>query len=199
MDAMQVSDRSSAGMFDDIVRLLRDEGKLSEEKIQDCLKIREKSGSSLDKILLAKGYLSEPEVLKIFSIFLALEYLGDLREVTVPKEFLDSVPVHFARNYNLIGLGSVNGSMQIATCDPFEIHPMDELAATQTRLPARSNVTVVSLLIAANLALRAWVWNLRPRPLSGAMDHTQDFDPVRADPVNDHQWRNRNDEFPCSG
>jgi len=32
MDAMQVSDRSSAGMFDDIVRLLRDEGKLSEEK-----------------------------------------------------------------------------------------------------------------------------------------------------------------------
>ena len=129
MDAIQVSDQTSTGMFDDIIRLLRDEGKLSDEKIQDCLKMREKSGSTLDKILLAKGYLSEPEVLKIFSLFLALEYRGDLREVTVPKEFLDRVPVHFARNYNLIGLGSVNGSMQVATCDPFEIHPMDELSA----------------------------------------------------------------------
>ena len=96
-------------MFGDIVKLLADEGKLSDEKIQDCLKTREKTGGTLDKILLAKGYLSEPEILKIFGIFLGLEYRGDLRDIDVPKEFLDAVPVHFARNYNLVGLGSAKG------------------------------------------------------------------------------------------
>ena len=39
------------------------------------------------------------------------------------------MPVHFARNYNLVGLGSANGSYLVATCAPFDIHPLDELAA----------------------------------------------------------------------
>jgi general secretion pathway protein E len=128
-DAVAPSQTGALGMTDGILRLLAEEGKLSDEKIQDCVKTREKTGNSLDKILLAKGYLSEPEVLKIFSIFLAYEYRGDLRDETVPKEFLDKVPVHFARNYNLVALGSANGSVVVATCEPFLIHPMDELAS----------------------------------------------------------------------
>ncbi|MBU0754109.1 MAG: Flp pilus assembly complex ATPase component TadA, partial [Planctomycetes bacterium] len=48
---------------------------------------------------------------------------------TVPKEFLEKVPVHFARNYNLVALGSSNGTTIVATCAPFETHPIDELAS----------------------------------------------------------------------
>jgi len=129
MDALDTTQTGQIGLFNDIIDLLREEGKLSEEKIQDCLKTRQKTGSTLDKILLSKGYLTEPEILKIFGTYLGIEYRGDLRDQNVPKEFLDAVPVHFARNYNLIALGSANGSYLVVTCEPFDIHPMDELAA----------------------------------------------------------------------
>jgi len=128
-DIAKSLDGAQAGFFSDIIRLLREEGKLSDEKIEDCLKTRDKTGTSLDKILLSKGYLSESEVLKVFSTHLGLEYNGDLRDVNVPMAFLDAVPVHFARNYNLVGLGVVDGSMLVATCDAFDIRPMDDLAA----------------------------------------------------------------------
>ncbi len=129
MNEQDIPDNDTHGMFDDLVGLLKKEANLSDEKIEDCLKTREKTGNTLDKILLSKGYLSESEVLKVFSTYLALEYRSDLRNENVPKEYLDSVPVQFARNYNLVALGSGNGSMLVATCDPFDIHPMDELAA----------------------------------------------------------------------
>jgi general secretion pathway protein E len=39
------------------------------------------------------------------------------------------VPPEFARSYNLIGLSRNDGTFEIATCDPLDIHPMDEVAA----------------------------------------------------------------------
>ncbi len=116
-------------MLEGILTLLRDESHLNEDQIQDCLKQMESGGETMDRILLNRGYLSEPEMLKVFSAFLGYEYRGDLRDEEVPKEFMDRVPVHFARNYNLIQLGSANGAALVATCNPFETHPMDELAA----------------------------------------------------------------------
>jgi len=116
-------------MLEEILELIKKEARLDDEKLRDCLTVMENSGQTLDKALLSRGYLSEPEILKIVGTFLEYEYKGDLRDESVPKEFLDQVPVHFARNYNLVALGSANGSVMVATCSPFETQPMDELAS----------------------------------------------------------------------
>jgi general secretion pathway protein E len=47
----------------------------------------------------------------------------------VPAEFVQGVPAQFARNYNLIGISRDNGAFEVATCDPLDFHPMDDLAA----------------------------------------------------------------------
>jgi general secretion pathway protein E len=116
-------------MLEGILKALKEQGQLDEDKINDCLKLMANSGETLDKVVLKRGYLSEPEVMKILAGYLGYQFQGDLREETVPKEFMDRVPVHFARNYNLVALGSANGTTMVATCSPFETNPIDELAA----------------------------------------------------------------------
>jgi general secretion pathway protein E len=57
-------------------------------------------------------------------------YRADLEGTNVPSDFINTVPVHFARNYNLIALGRTeSGALQVATCNPLDAHPMDDLAA----------------------------------------------------------------------
>jgi general secretion pathway protein E len=116
-------------MLQGILNVLKSEGRLDGDKLQDCINTMEKSGDTLDKVLLNRGYLSEPEVLKILAGYMGYEFRPDLRDETVPKDFLDKVPVHFARNYNLVALGSANGNSVVATCSPFETHAIDELAS----------------------------------------------------------------------
>ena len=103
--------------------------KLPQEKLNDALRIESESGQTLDRILLRKQYLPEEEVLQVFAECLGYEFRPHLEGIKVPDSFADTVPIEFARNYTLVGIEQDNGIMKVATCSPFEIHPMDDLAA----------------------------------------------------------------------
>jgi len=103
--------------------------KISAEKLNDALRLEAESGQTLDRILLRKQYLEEEDVLQVFAEALGYEFRGSLEGVRVPDEFSDRVPIEFARNYSLVGIASEGGVMRVATCSPFEVHPMDDLAA----------------------------------------------------------------------
>ena len=111
-----------------IAELLKSVGNLDDDRIEECLRLRKESGRSLDKILTQKGFLDEVAVLRLFGEYLGYEYMPDLRDQVVPTEFMKAVPVQFARGYNLCGVGQANGVIQVATCAPMDVHPMDELA-----------------------------------------------------------------------
>ncbi len=106
------------------------EAGLKREKLDECRKESIASGESLDRTIATKGYLDEPAVLQVYSKALGMEYLGNLEGIQVPADFVNTVPVQFARNYNLIALGrSEAGVLRVATCSPLEAHPMDDLAS----------------------------------------------------------------------
>jgi general secretion pathway protein E len=103
--------------------------RLPREKLADALRIEAESGQTLDRILLRKQYMPEEEVLQIFADALDYPFRPDLEGLKVPQAFSELVPIEFARNYSLVGIEEKDGVMQVATCNPFEIHPMDDLAA----------------------------------------------------------------------
>ena len=109
-------------------RLLETEGGLTPEQVKDCAALAQDSGQGLDRLLVTKGYLTEAAMLKIFGRYLSFAFRQDLRDIDVPKIFVDRVPVHFARSFNLVGVEEVNGTVQVATCAPYELHPIDDLA-----------------------------------------------------------------------
>ena len=103
---------------------------LSREHLDECRKIAGTSGETLDRVILEKGYLPEEDLLQSYGQALGFEFLAELEGTSVPIDFVNQVPVHFARNYNLVALDAgSNGVMRVATCTPLNPHAMDDLSA----------------------------------------------------------------------
>jgi general secretion pathway protein E len=68
-------------------------------------------------------------MLRIFGECLGLPVLDRVIDSDVPKEFIDKIPVQFARHHNLIAIGKANGTVRVASCAPLDTHPIDELSA----------------------------------------------------------------------
>ena len=105
------------------------EAGLTREKIEDCRRVSAATGDSMDKVLLAKGLLDEPAVLRVYAKHLGYEFRASLDGIAVPQSFVAKVPVQFARNYNLVAVAETDGVVQVASCAPLKAHPMDDLAA----------------------------------------------------------------------
>ena len=111
-----------------IGELLLDAG-LTRDQLEECRGISAVSGDSIDRVILAKDFMEEGTLLQIYAKHLGYEFRKSLDGTKVPGTFVDSVPVNFARNYNLVALESGDGVLKVATCSPLDPHPMDDLAA----------------------------------------------------------------------
>jgi general secretion pathway protein E len=112
-----------------LIQVLQEQKLLDPTQIDQALEAERETGWPLDKVLLTKGFISEHDLLKAMSQGLAIPYSENLGHVAVPPLFIEKVPVQFARNYYLVGLEQVNGTMRVATASPFDAYPMDDLAA----------------------------------------------------------------------
>ncbi len=117
-------------MREQLRRLLTSRDLLSAERFEECVNEEAHTGESLDRILIVKGYLTEIDMLRAFGEVLGLEVIESLHGVQVPPEFVNQVPVHFARSYNLIALASNGHSTRVATCSP-----LSTPSSTTTRSP----------------------------------------------------------------
>ena len=111
-----------------IGELLLDAG-LTRDQLEECRGVSAVSGDSIDRVILAKDFMEEGTLLQIYAKHLGYEFRKSLDGTKVPGDFVDGVPVHFARNYNLIALEAGDGVLKVATCSPLDPHPMDDLAA----------------------------------------------------------------------
>jgi len=112
-----------------LVQNLISEGLIDEAELAECEAIERETGQPLDRILQSKGFVTEANLIQLLSRTLRIPIREDLDAIEVPKEFVQRVPAQFARNYNLVGIGRVNGDFEIATSNPLDIHPMDEVAS----------------------------------------------------------------------
>ncbi len=116
-------------MENPLLRTIREKKLLEEDALASAMEAQRETGWPLDKVLLSKGLMTEHDLLKAMASSLAMEYAETLGTSVVPPVFVERVPVQFARNYYLVGLDQVNGSMRVATASPFDAYPMDDLAA----------------------------------------------------------------------
>ena len=109
--------------------LLMDAG-LTRERLDECRGVVGDTGDTLDRVILQRDYMEENTLLQIYAKALGFEYRKSLEGTKVPASFVNQVPVHFARNYNLVALDeSPEGIVKVATNTPLDPHPMDDLAA----------------------------------------------------------------------
>jgi general secretion pathway protein E/type IV pilus assembly protein PilB len=102
-------------------------GEKERAQVQDSLQAS--PGKPVHVVLLEKGYVREEELLPALADQFGME-LVDLTKVTIPPEMLKAIPIKLVHRRSLVPLSRNNGTLVVATGDPFDFYGLDELQAT---------------------------------------------------------------------
>ena len=89
---------------------------------------RQKGGDLVEQIVAA-GMLREDELLKALAEEVGIEFV-DLRDIEVDLSLLQSFPQKLIYRQSLFPIRRDNGSLVVATNDPFDLYPLDEVSAS---------------------------------------------------------------------
>jgi general secretion pathway protein E/type IV pilus assembly protein PilB len=109
--------------------ILRERGLISEEQLETALAEQNRTGERLDHVLVRLGYVSAGEVLGAIGQQFAMPIV-DLNTIEVDPEVLRLLPPKLVFKQRCVPIGRHNGSLRVATCDPFELTAFDELRLT---------------------------------------------------------------------
>ncbi len=112
-----------------LFRELAREGLIDEARWSECVREERESGEPLERLLRERAGVPEDRLLMALHKTLGLPYHRSLAHCHVPQPFVERVPAQFARATHLCAIGRVDDAYLVATCEPLQVHGMDELAA----------------------------------------------------------------------
>ncbi|MBM4018761.1 MAG: type II secretion system protein GspE [Planctomycetes bacterium] len=109
-----------------IVEVLLEKGLITPEHLREAMDLRKREGVRLDRALVKLGHVPEETLLRITSEQLSIPMV-DLSDVTIDVETLRSLPAKLIYRKNLVPISRQNGTLTVATSDPFDLYAFDEL------------------------------------------------------------------------
>jgi general secretion pathway protein E/type IV pilus assembly protein PilB len=83
-------------------------------------------GKPLHEILIERGFAKEEQVLAALGEFLGMDVI-DLTKVKVEPETLEIMPSKLVHRHSIMPISRENGTLTVATKDPFDVYALDEL------------------------------------------------------------------------
>jgi general secretion pathway protein E/type IV pilus assembly protein PilB len=111
-------------------------------------------GQRLDQAAVQLGLITEEAALRAIAEGLGLEFL-DLAVADCDLALLDNFPLRFIHRESLFPVRRTNGSLIVATSDPFDLYPLDELSATtgQSIVPVLASRAEIAKRIKAHFGV----------------------------------------------
>ncbi|MCX5682522.1 MAG: ATPase, T2SS/T4P/T4SS family, partial [Planctomycetota bacterium] len=109
-----------------IVEVLLEKRLITADQLSEAMDLRKTEGLRLDRALVKLGHIPEETLLKVTSEQLAMPMV-DLSEVTIDVDTLRSLPAKLVYRKNLVPISRQNGTLTVATSDPFDLYAFDEL------------------------------------------------------------------------
>ncbi|MEQ2005795.1 MAG: ATPase, T2SS/T4P/T4SS family [Limisphaerales bacterium] len=109
-----------------IAEILSRKGLLTPEQLADAQVLQQAEGLRLDRAVVQKGWLTELQLLEVFAEQFHLP-LVSLEDRTFDGELLRSLPPRVVYRQRLVPVGRVDGILQVATSDPFDLYAFDDL------------------------------------------------------------------------
>ena len=107
-------------------QVLVEKGLVTVEDIDTAERVREDQGLRLDQALIQNGALSEQDFLKVMGERLDFDIV-DLPNATIEDEAIRSLPSRFVYRNHLAPIARENGTLKVATSDPFDLYVFDEI------------------------------------------------------------------------
>src|SRR5438874_483971 len=101
---------------------------LTADELQRATEAYTASGSTrpLHEFLIERGVAKEEPILTAMSEEFGME-LVDLTKTAVDPETIKSVPLKLVHRHTLLPLARENGTLKVATGDPYNVNALDEL------------------------------------------------------------------------
>ena len=98
--------------------------------MRNCRAFASDTGMTVKESLVQQGGVEETAVLAAFAKALGVEFRAELSKASVPREFLEKVPIAFARGHNCAAIGRHSSAFLVAISDPADIFSLDNVALT---------------------------------------------------------------------
>lgn len=137
----------------EVGEILLRKGLLNDRQLAE-LRQAQTDGLRLDQLAVQKGLVSEEAVLRALAEEMGLQYI-DLTETEIDLELLKRFPQRFIHREGLFPVCQRNGALVVATSDPFNLYPLDELAAAtgMTVTPVLASRVEIAKLIKTHLGV----------------------------------------------
>jgi general secretion pathway protein E/type IV pilus assembly protein PilB len=111
-------------------------------------------GAHLVETAVQMGFVSEEEALRAVGEEVGLDYV-DLRDKDVDLKLLKNFPQKLIYRQTLFPIERINGSIVVATSDPFDLYPLDEVSAATglSVIPVLAGKSEISALIKKHLGV----------------------------------------------
>ena len=106
--------------------ILIERGLITDGQLHDAIDEQNRTGERLDHVLVRLGHVSSGQVLEAIGHQFAMPIV-DLSAVDVVPDVLKTLPPKLVFKQRCVPLEKRNGTLRVATCDPFELTAFDEL------------------------------------------------------------------------
>jgi hypothetical protein len=96
-------------------------------QIEEALGVQAEKGGRLGEILVAQKAVREEDVLRALAVQLDLPYLPELRAEDVDASLVEGVPINFAKQWKVLPVRRLPGSVEVAVGDPLATFALDDL------------------------------------------------------------------------
>src|SRR5208282_2876545 len=110
----------------DVGEMLFRRGLLDAKQLEQA-RAAQTEGVRLDQAAVQLGFLTEETALRALAKEVGLEFV-DLVDAEVDLSLLKDFPSRFVHRESLFPIRRENGSLIVATSDPFNLYPLDELS-----------------------------------------------------------------------
>ena len=111
-----------------VVETLLEKGLVTQQQMTKAIDLCRSPGyeGGIDRALIELGYIEEDEVLKLAGELLAIP-LVDLTNIEIDPETISCMPSRLVHQKQLMPISRNNGTLRVATCDPYDLDAFDEL------------------------------------------------------------------------
>jgi type II secretion system protein E len=99
---------------------------LSPEQVREAMALQRAEGLRLDRAIVQLGFLTEKQLLEVMSEQLHLPIV-DLNDTTIDSQALKALPLKIVYRKRVVPVSRQNGSLNVATSDPFDLYVFDEI------------------------------------------------------------------------
>jgi type II secretion system protein E len=166
--------------------ILLERGKIKPEHLQAALAARRSQNERIDRVLVRLGLAEEKDVLDVLGEQFSIDVV-DLTQVQIGEDLLKLVPRHLIHKRGLLPVEQVNGTLRVATADPFDISALDDLRMlTGLKVePVLASETEIQRLIRQHFGVGSSTLNemIEEDPDSGSVELLSDSVDENGDPI----------------